>query len=277
MRFFIHREKIFNKKIEIKFDNLIERIINDFSDHENIKRPRIIRWISQFPEKNRYLCEKIIDSIKYYSASNIQKMVSELVQIIINENEKVSKKEIFFVPIGSAGSASQLIARHLKSISGVANSNIVNLFELLKIVKDKPKSILVFIDDFSGTGNTIKDWWYNIEPLILPLDMKVILGILVLNEKADPELRKITNNLHFIDYLDHGNDMLGSVSNTFSEDEKKELVKLCKKTGCSQKYVKGWGDCGLLVAFKHGCPNNSLPILWHKSTEWQNLFARRIA
>ena len=25
----------------------------------------------------------------------------------------------------------------------------------------------------------------------------------------------------------------------------------------------GYGSCGLMISFQHGCPNNSIPILWY--------------
>jgi hypothetical protein len=36
----------------------------------------------------------------------------------------------------------------------------------------------------------------------------------------------------------------------------------------------GFGDCQALVVFETGCPNNSVPILWKQTGEWQPLFPR---
>jgi hypothetical protein len=69
--------------------------------------------------------------------------------------------------------------------------------------------------------------------------------------------------------------VLSEPSGLFSADQKARLLDYCVATGCSEKFVKGYGDAGLLVAFKHGCSNNSLPVLWVTSDDWQGLFRRR--
>ena len=62
----------------------------------------------------------------------------------------------------------------------------------------------------------------------------------------------------------------------FSPEEKRSILTLCRDTRCSNDYIKGYGGCGLLVVFKHGCPNNSVPILWYDNQpHWERLFLRK--
>jgi len=70
-------------------------------------------------------------------------------------------------------------------------------------------------------------------------------------------------------------DMFSEKSEIFSENEKETLLKYCEITGCPNNMVRGFKDCGLLLGFQHGCPNNSLPILWYDRNSWINLFHRR--
>lgn len=36
----------------------------------------------------------------------------------------------------------------------------------------------------------------------------------------------------------------------------------------------GWGKLGLMVVYEHGIPDNTLPLLWTRSTNWEPLFER---
>jgi hypothetical protein len=77
-----------------------------------------------------------------------------------------------------------------------------------------------------------------------------------------------------VDELDGTANVLSAVCAAFDADEKAVVKQYCEKTGSAAQYVHGRGACGLLVAFKHGCPNNSLPILWWESKNWRSLFKR---
>ena len=275
MHFLINLKKIFQNNIETDFEELINSILDKYADHPNINRNNVINWIRQFPSKTRRICPKIVDFLSYYSSSCLNAMTNELIRIIQHNYSNYRLNEIGFVPIGGAGSGAQLIARRIKSIRGIPKNNIVNLFELTQTdIKNRLKAI-VFIDDFSGTGNTIKDWLLTIEPIILPLGLEMSFGILVLNYVADEELSKINKNIHFIEYLNKNRNIFYNECNSFSSNEKAAILTACKITCCTDTYLKGYGECGLLVSFQHGCPNNSLPILWYSSKKWINLFNRR--
>ncbi len=74
--------------------------------------------------------------------------------------------------------------------------------------------------------------------------------------------------------MTENDNVISAMSAVFNEAEKEALLAYCRRTNASPEYLRGYGACGLLVAFKHGCPNNSLPILWHNSKVWHALFRR---
>ena len=77
-----------------------------------------------------------------------------------------------------------------------------------------------------------------------------------------------------LDELDGAANVLGDRNADLDADEKAVLVGYCRATGSTAEYLRGRGGCGLLVSFKHGCPNNSLPILWGEAQGWRALFRR---
>lgn len=59
----------------------------------------------------------------------------------------------------------------------------------------------------------------------------------------------------------------GSPSQTYLE--------LCKRKGpFSKEIAEGYGSLGLMVAFEHGIPDDSLQLLWDRSEQWTPLIER---
>ena len=54
-----------------------------------------------------------------------------------------------------------------------------------------------------------------------------------------------------------------------------DLIKVGPGSIGATDFERGFGNCGLLLAFKHGCPNNSLPVLWYSRNNWRPFFNRR--
>jgi len=214
-------------RIEKEFDSIIQRAVEDLADHQGIRRSKIIRWMSQFPPKSGKLSAKILKTIKYYSTSNISIMTKELVDTVFNIYNGTNRRNIFFVPIGTPGSGSQIVARHLKNISKVPKANIIDLLKLHNISKQRIIEVIILIDDFSGTGQTIYEWWQNVETLILPINAQVGLGLLVLNYKARSKLQNIINKIVSVNDLEENENVFDENCKIFTDKEKRQLLSLC--------------------------------------------------
>lgn len=249
-----------------------------FRDHEGISVDSIREWSEQFGKKNQKLVLKILNNITYYSATSIREMVDELVQLVCKKLKSSDRNKILFVPIGGPYQGSAIMARALQSCRGISRKQIKNQTELATIPKKINISAIVFLDVFSGTGRQISEWWENMETLLLPWShrsVKLILGILTLNYKAAKTLKNIPADTIYVSFLDITYNVLSNKSKIFMPSEKKLLKKYCKQTKCSPEFLYGMEECGLLVVFKHSCPNNSLPIVWYNSDRWKNIFLRR--
>lgn len=262
-------------RFEEKYHDVIEKATGDFGDHVGITRSKIIRWLRQVSSRRRALAAKVLASIVYFADSNINTMARQLVQVAYAEYSGLDKNRICFVPIGGAGSGAQQIARHLRSMRDVPRRCVIDLLELTRRPSEEV-SVVVFFDDFSGTGETIVDWWDLNEPIIRPKNTDIVLGVLVLNGGARRRLQDLLGTVMSVEELPDSANVFHADCAGFTAAEKATLLRLCKRTGCGATFLKGWGECGLLLAFKHGCPNNSLPILWYEKEErWEPLFKRR--
>lgn len=261
--------------IESKFNGIIENFIDKCGSHHLINRPRVLNWILQFDEQSLSIPEKVLTNLRYYSASTLNKMAEELVEIVTT-NIRCSKNDLYYVPVGGAGSGSQTIARIFRTKSNVKPKNVVNLHELYVNRKEEVQNkYIIFFDDFSGTGKTLTDWWKLNEPIILPLNATFVIAVIVLNHKAEDKVKSLNQPIFNVDFLHSNLNVFNNECGIFDKNEKQTLIKFCERTGCSTEYLKGFGECGLIVSFQHGCPNNSLPILWYDKDKWLTLFDRR--
>lgn len=253
----------------------IENAARAFRDHEGVNTKRVRQWTEQFGAQHQNLAIKILRNINYYSASRIRDMVVKLVRLVCQRLNLRNAKNILFVPIGGAFGGSAVVARALRDIRGIEARQIKTLPELGNIpVKSFVRGI-VLIDDFSGTGETFLECWEeNLEPLLLPWDVPLMIGVLVLSYRAKEALKNLPAKVIYARYLDTKHNVLCVESKIFFQHEKGLLERFCDRTGCGARFRKGYRNCGLLVAFKHACPNNSLPILWCDSNRWRRLFKR---
>lgn len=251
----------------------IQKAAQDFGDHQGVSEGRVLRWLMNFTDDDLELGVKILESIRYYSHSNIWTMIRELVRIVQSQFSTIPWDKVFFVPIGAPYSGSMNIARVLRDTKLVRKDNIKFMMDIQKIPA-KSLGLLVFLEDFSGTGKTLKDWWELVEPIVLPKNVPYALGILVLNNKARSVVEEFMDHFYCIDELVETENVLSPACTHFGPTEKATIREYCRRTEASTDFLHGMGNCGLLVAFKHGCPNNSLPILWHASGSWHALFRR---
>lgn len=143
-------------------------------------------------------------------------------------------------------------------------------------LQDPPLDIdaVAFVDDFSGTADTLVSWWENVEALVRPLASRLLFSALVMTSGAVARAAEFSTPVPIVE-LGTEADALGDDHASFDASERKALLAYCEKTGCGEPFRRGYGDCGLLLAFRHGCPNNSLPILWYGDKGWATLFLRR--
>ncbi|HKH49151.1 MAG TPA: hypothetical protein VKM72_31170 [Thermoanaerobaculia bacterium] len=262
--------------IQATYRKEIDRAVESWSDHEGMSAAQVVGWLEQFEDSRIPLALSVIKKVKYLNAANIRGMAKQLIDIIRVELEDRGFNAIGFVPVGDAGSGSGTVARAIKDIlrgRKYANCRLLSMLEVARLQGDC--DALVFVDDFSGTGFTLEKWWENVEPTVRPANAEIFVGLLVLNESARGRIEGFAEAVLAVEELDESHNLFAGANKDFTEADKEHLLAQCQRTGCGVRYERGFGGCGLLLAFKHGCPNNSLPILWYESETWRALFKRR--
>ncbi len=261
-------------KIRARFSADIRKTSKRFRDHETMTSNKVLRWMMQFEDGDLDLAVKILHNIRYYSGKDIRKMMRNLVTLVYRSLHGVRKDRICFIPVGRPGGGGSILARALGDTPGVRRSQIKYMAELEALPAGDVGGI-VFLDDFSGTGEALSEWWTNVEMLVRPKAAPLVVALLVVNYLARPRIEQFATTLIGVEGLAENHNVLSPVSEVFQAPEKETLLAYCRKTGCAERLCRGYGNCGLLVAFRHGCPNNSLPVLWHDSATWHSVFRRR--
>ena len=260
-------------QIQSEFAETIEDTVQRFGDHEDMSGGRIVRWLEQFDDADLPLAVQIIRAIHYFNGINIRTMTRQLFHISVEELNRRGLSRAAFVAVGSLGAGSGTVARVLRDAIRGTTHRMLSMLDVARLQRGAVDAI-IFIDDFSGTGETLEKWWETVEPIVRPTNAEVFVGLLVVNGRAYERIQAFAEVLA-VEELTANANMLAPESSRFSEEEKPRVFEYCQRTGCGEKYEAGWGQCGLLIAFKHGCPNNSLPILWFNDGNWRSLFNRR--
>lgn len=256
-------------------NDAVRHAAQNFADHERMNEAHILRWVNQFDIMDHELAVKILDKIKYFGASRIRGMTLQLVDIALQYLANARTSSIFFVAVGEDYEGSRVVVRALRDIKRQTNGDwqIRTMTDLVGLKADDVDAI-VFVDDFSGTGNKLCNWWRLVEAIVLPKHAQVIIGLLVMNYLANDRISEFADETLFVLELNERDNALSTESEHFEPDEQQALLRYCRKTGAPKKYSMGYGSCGLLIAFKHACPNNSIPVLWWNSDDWNSLFQR---
>jgi len=223
--------------VEDQFDDVITYAVNEYGDHRHITRPKVIRWLTQFPAAHQQIAAKVLRSIDYYADNNIHAMAKSLAATVYAEYNTTDKRRIWFVPIGDAGSGAQQVARHLRTVRGVPKTCVVDLLTLHRGTAAEGDVVVAF-DDFSGTGQAIRDWWDINETLVRPKQANLVLGVLVLNHKARKGLEEITDLVMSVEELHDEANVFHQACCAFRTEDKNALLELCRMTGCRGKYLK---------------------------------------
>jgi len=263
----------------------IQTLANKFSSFRDLTYDSIVHWIDLFAFGHGDLALKILDNVFYVDQSKILAAYRSTHQQLVALHNDLS--QVFFAGYGHAGSSAQVMLYRYKIANQLRNtpieSHFINMSEIPDLIRKKDP-IIMFVDDFIGTGNEATTFWTGSEngrtlerPAlqdIVPPNAKCYLAVAVAYESGIRKIHQATPIAVLPWQIFSDQDKVLSAECTkFNTNEKQLIRNYCVRTGCP--FVTGYGDTQALVVFEHNCPNDSLPILWFESTHWRGLFSRR--
>ncbi len=279
-----------------------QEIINIISDRFNnsLSQLDIINWLENFEKIDWSKALTVLNSFEYYSIMDIIKEYENGIKFIIDES--TSDENIYLIPVGNLRKKEDQKEVYYFGKSGVAmvyylkktpsfNRNIKKLILLEDGNLDElPENVkIVMVDDFSGTGGTILEFYKEIKDR-LPEKHTVIALTIAFMEKAEDVLNEF--NIKIIGIKRRP--IFSERGSVFGYEPKMKAIRdFCFKYGNNlyplENYKKnitkhhplGFLNTQALIGFEHSIPNNTIPIIWADSKNksnratWNPLFPRR--
>ncbi|MBU2055462.1 MAG: hypothetical protein KKC25_10865 [Proteobacteria bacterium] len=246
---------------------------------EPLSEGAIDRWINQFDSKDRDIAARLIDSVDFINTLQIRSAFRNILSSIEGWSiDEVQRRGNWrFVPFsGTSGSSADSMIHIFRQANGLTRNKFNSLFvyrsDLLRDTYTENDTIL-FIDDFSATGNQACESWKEFFYEIVPPEPRKIL-ILVASSDAALERIRTETDLEVINdiILTDSDNIFHDRCRHFSTRDKNTLLKYCHKA--DKRHPRGYGDSGYVVVFSHRCPNNTIPVLHVTQKQWRGLFPR---
>ncbi len=300
-----NQEKLAEEKAQITSEE-ISILLDSWSgfiyNGKEISSDIIRNWLNQFGNNKRQrLIFKILQNITVYSDYNVKQKMKEIYKHLLD----VEKDNLIWTIEGRKKKRDDILVSYLESNltksgaeyarlftdqNNILANNAVEKSKILGLISQENSNIkaIVFIDDFIGTGRTMRDnlaAFIEEFPEIRDLNIKIYIGVIAgfmdgkyLIDDWSTEFN-INIDIFICNPLHDENKCFNDKSNIFpSPSEKLTAKDICYEFGVQlvKKDPFGFGDCQALVVFPNNCPNDSLPILWASKNEFKALFPRRM-
>jgi hypothetical protein len=244
-----------------------------------VTEARIDRWLDQFQNADRDLAARVLDCVDFIA----HEQMGEAFRSILNglpgwhqlEEQRQGKWRFvaFSTSAGESGDAMLRLFRHANNLAGKQfNELFIYKSELLSENLGSEDTV-VFVDDFSGTGDQVCEAWTNSLRELLPEGPSVFLILMSASAAARTRIEtetKLVVNCYI--ELSASENIFSPKCKHFTPLEKRTLLTYCERA--DRNNPQGRGSCGLVIVFWHTCPNNSIPILHVRKRGWEGLFRR---
>ena len=265
----------------------IEALVYRF-DHA-ITEADIVRWLMNFEEDYWSMAIKVLENVVYYSSDRIYATLKSYLDKILDAADGVP---VIIVPVGSVGKSGYVMAYYAKKlVEAINDKSLVDqapLSALNNHLSTKNLKQVVLLDDFSGTGESIKKFYNNkVLTSVEACKKAKYLALTVASmEDAVTLLQDECDIKLFGDIFPKTFAKNGSVFGGY--DRMKHVREFCFVNGVKlfpewqERELKplGYKNSQALIAFEHTTPNNTIPILWFEDIipgtdkKWNALFPR---
>lgn len=253
--------------------------LSEFTGYRHaVTESRIERWLSQFELPDIDLAARLLDSVDFIQNEQITAWFRSALEDIPGWDAVPPKRSGTFrfvalsASAGESGDAMLARFRHANNLGSKKHHHLFAHRSQLLLAGLGEGDTVVFVDDFSGTGKQVVDYWPVLKE-VLPEGPDYHL---VLAGASRGALREIAANTDLLVHtgfvLEPCDALFSPACTTYTEQEKKTVKKYCDEVGA--KSAAEFAAQGFLVVFAHTCPNNSLPVLHRTSPKWEGLFRR---
>lgn len=269
-----------------KIDNITIDIIS--ARLKNVVSPLdIIKWLNNFEESEIKYAIDIASNLTVYTSYEIEEVINNSLNILF---PTLKPNDVLIInPIGNFGKSGSMVTYFFQKTDFYRRHK--NKVKMLPTVNNfKPENnknyFLVLLDDFIGSGNSVKTYFESEINLIKDkFEYISFIGIAGMEQGI-----KLINPIFDKIEIPKSNifkKAFSSEASYFGYRNYTEHREFCFKYGKKltspkvrkDKTVKfinalGYENSQALVSFSHGSPNNTLPIIWSNKNNWFPLIPR---
>jgi len=222
------------------------------------------RWLKQFEKKDWGLLLSFLSRIVYFSSKRTETILLDLNKQVIERLEKdgLNYKDVIYVQIHDAGSSSPVMLNLLRdgALLERRGCNFVDGKDVRKLNTLTNKlggGAIIYIDDFSGSGNQFCDTHDFIKDYIIGNFAEYFMLPCICEESFE----KVSNRgISVMSYLIHmkADRPLHSDSKLLDNNSKRRLTDLC--TTIDNKGGLGYRKIASMVVFSRNTPN-TVPVI----------------
>lgn len=135
--------------------------IRKFKDYTPVKvdYQRYQKWIAQFDAEEQSNVLDALSHIKYFSREYTRTILEGLNNQLVSKlaKEGIIQKNIIYITLSDPGSSSQIMMNLLRDAAGLERRSRIldsrDLMRLTEAVTSSLSGVIVYVDDFSQTGN----------------------------------------------------------------------------------------------------------------------------
>jgi hypothetical protein len=234
-------------------------------------------WIASFRVGDRDVAARILDCVEVVSEPEIHEGYRVALRGLPGWSADPTARtgRWFFLGFGGPSESGQVMLRMFREanrLTGKANNHLFYNLRDLASEKITADDSVVFVDDFSGTGNQVVRMWEIIHEIVAA-EAKYYLIITAATRKAVDRIATETGLTPVSRMmLECEDNVFDAQCGHFSDADRRTIEQYGKRA--DRQRPKGYGDCGLLFVLCHKTPNNTLPILHANHPKWRGLFPR---
>lgn len=263
--------------------NLIAEKLNHSKSKKNI-----LKWLENFGEQDWLYALQILDNINYLSESDLYIACDEMINRLIENSS--ADLHYYFNPVAKYGKSATLLTYYMEKSkafkklieSGRATYLITEMD--IKSVYYNDKTVLVFFDDFFGTGGSFNKHFEQFQIISnesIKNVTKVYGACIYYMEKAKQNILKYFPTVNIIGNVHHkifGDDPsffdTSFITNKFKAIAHDYANKHSLFKGRFSKHNLGYKQSEAFLSFAYSPPNNTLPIIWSGKSNWYPLLPR---
>ncbi|OXA96157.1 phosphoribosyltransferase-like protein [Flavobacterium hercynium] len=263
----------FDDKTSARIQNLLPRLKN------SILPSKIVKWLENFEENEINIAIDLLNVFEYIPFTEFMFRLNNLLFEILKDIPDHEKIIVF--PYGKVGKSGSLVTYPLKNTSSYKKRehNILPTHDIENVKNLSDYKYIIFIDDFIGSGKTFIDEYKKVKKIKNWIDNSAFKGFYLLSaiimeegklqiENAFSEIKiraEIRNKI-----FQNGKSPLMAFKNLLT------IKTMAMKYGNSLNFVAplGFDNGQSLVSFFHCTPDNTLPIIWVETKEWNAIYPR---